>query len=100
MTHNKNVNGDRETSVSLQELACLSGLGTQTVRRLVTLDIIEPDEIQPEPRFRITVVERVRKMRRLHVELGVSWLSMPLVLQLLDRLDTLEAERRDTDRRA
>jgi hypothetical protein len=100
MTHNENADGHRETSVSLQELACLSGLGTQTVRRLVTLDIIEPEEIQPEPRFRIAVVERVRKMRRLHVELGVSWLSMPLVLQLLDRLDTLEAERRHTDRRA
>jgi hypothetical protein len=64
----------------------------------MTLDIIEPDEIQPEPRFRITVVERVRKMRRLHVELGVSWLSMPLVLQLLDRLDRLEAERRERNR--
>ena len=98
MTHSENADGYRETSVSLQELACLSGLGTQTVRRLVTLDIIEPDETQPEPRFRITVVERVRKMRRLHVELGVSWLSMPLVLQLLDRLDTLEAERRERNR--
>ena len=97
MTHNENADGHRETSVSLQELACLSGLGTQTVRRLVTLDIIEPEEIQPEPRFRITVVERVRKMRRLHVELGVSWLSMPLVLQLLDRIDAMESESPETN---
>jgi hypothetical protein len=96
MEHTEKANEDRRVTISLQELACLSGLGIHTVRRLIALDVIEPDQNRPEPRFSLTVVERIRRMRRLHVELGVSWLSMPLVLQLLDRIEAMEAERLGT----
>ena len=78
-----------------QELAALTGLNVRVVRRLTTLQVIEPAVSSPAPRFHRHTALRVRKMRRLHVELGVSWTSMPLVMQLLERIDQLEAHLRN-----
>ena len=76
--------------LTVHDLACLTGLSERTLRRLITIEVIEPDERTPEPCFRTEVVVRVRRIRRLHVELGVSWSSMPLVLDLLRRIEDLE----------
>jgi hypothetical protein len=76
--------------LTVRDLSYLTGLGERVIRRLVSLEVIEPDACEPEPRFRTEVVVRVRRIRRLHVELGVSWSSMPLVLDLLQRIRELE----------
>ena len=80
----------RPVDLSVRELACLTGLREVVIRRLITLEVIEPDRNDPEPLFRVEVVERIRRIRRLHVELGASWSSMPLILELLDRIDRIE----------
>jgi len=76
--------------LTVHDLSCITGLSERTLRRLISIEVIEPDERTPEPCFRTEVVVRVRRIRRLHVELGVSWSSMPLVLDLLRRIEELE----------
>ena len=76
--------------LTVHDLSCVTGLSARIIQRLISLEVIEPDERTPEPCFRTEVVVRVRRIRRLHVELGVSWSSMPLVLELLDRIRQLE----------
>lgn len=87
----------KKDRLTVDDLAVLTGLGTQVIRRLISLEVIEPDRVKPDPCFRPDIVVRVRKIRRLHVELGVSWSSMPLVLDLLDRIDYLESWVKQTD---
>ncbi|MFO7870607.1 MAG: chaperone modulator CbpM [Kiritimatiellia bacterium] len=81
---------DNVDILTLHELAYVTGLRKRILERLVALEVIEPDEQSPEPCFRKDIVRHVFKIRRLHVELGVSWASMPLVLELLDRIEELE----------
>lgn len=87
----------KKDRLTVDDLAILTGLSQHIVRRLISLEVIEPDRVEPEPCFRPEVVVRVHKIRRLHVELGVSWSSMPLVLDLLDRINHLETRGRETD---
>jgi hypothetical protein len=82
--------GDRLT---IRDLSCVTGLSEHLLERLMRLQVLEPDEHSPVPCFRTEAVVRVRQMRRLHVELGVSWSSMPLVLDLLQRIEELEGSR-------
>ena len=82
-----NLPGDRLT---VHDLAYVTGLSERVLRRLIALEVIEPDRGAPQLCFRTETVVRVRRMRRLHIELGVSWSSMPLVLTLLDRIEELE----------
>jgi hypothetical protein len=91
MAHEDRRQESSKDRLTVDELATLTGLGRGIIRRLIALEVIDPDIVEPEPRFRPETVVRVQKIRRLHVELGVSWSSMPLVLDLLDRIDYLEA---------
>lgn len=77
--------------LTVHDLSYLTGLSEQTLQRLIALEVIEPREQTPEPCFPTEVVTHVRRIRHLHVELGVSWSSMPLVLDLLERIDELES---------
>ena len=77
--------------LTVHDLSCVTGLSERIIQRLMSIEVIEPDERTPEPYFRTEVVVRVRRIRRLHVELGVSWSSMPLVLDLLRRIEELES---------
>ena len=79
-----------ESLLSTHELAVACGLRTCIVERLVRLEVITPAQRGTRPAFRTHTVYRLRKMRRLHVELGVSWTSMPLVMELLERIEALE----------
>jgi chaperone modulatory protein CbpM len=79
-----------EDMLTVYDLACVTGMSARVIRRLISLEVIQPDTRAPEPYFRTEAVPRVRRMRRLHVELGVSWSSMPLVLELLSRIEELE----------
>lgn len=87
----QNRKQEPDVYLTIQDVAFLCGMARHTVQRLIRLEVIEPSERDPEPRFDTTAVARIQKMRRLHVELGVSWSSMPLVLDLLDRIDELQA---------
>jgi hypothetical protein len=51
----------------------------------------EPRTRAPQWRFTATTVVRVQKARRLQNDLGVNLPGVALALQLLDRIDALEA---------
>ena len=90
MTEKDEHNDLPKDMLTVHDLSCVTGLSERIIRRLISLEVMEPDERTPEPRFRTEVVVRVQRIRRLHVELGVSWSSMPLVLDLLQRIEELE----------
>ena len=81
-----------EDYLTIHELAFMMGRRTQVIQRLVTLELIEPVHTQPEICFSPDIVPRIRRLFRLHDDLGISWTSMDLFLQLLDRLNSLEEQ--------
>ena len=86
------VHGDMLT---VYELSCVTGLSERIIQRLIRLEVLEPDQESPQPCFRTETVTRVLRIRRLHVELGVAWSSIPLVLDLLQRIEELERRHGD-----
>jgi hypothetical protein len=76
--------------LTLHELAGLVGIRRQFIERMVRLELIRPVRRDPEVVFTPAVVPRVRKVIRLHYQLEVSWSTMELVLQLLDRIEEME----------
>lgn len=81
--------------LSVTELAYLSGINVRILRRLITLELIEPATAAPEPYFSVEVVHTVRRIKKLHVQLGVGWSSMGVVLELLNQIDNLESQLRE-----
>jgi hypothetical protein len=75
-----------------RDLAYVLGIRTRMIKRMVRLELIEPVGEAQEPLFSPDVVVRVQRFVRLHHQLGVSWSSMDLVVELLDRIDRLERE--------
>ena len=76
--------------LSLAELAWLAGATPQMISELLEWDLVAPCERDPEPCFAVEVLPQVRKAVRLHRDLGVSFCSMGLVLDLLERIEELE----------
>ena len=76
--------------LNLVELAWLAGATPQMISDLLEWDLIVPCERDPEPWFAVEVLPQVRKAVRLHRDLGVSFCSMGLVLDLLARIEELE----------
>ena len=76
--------------LSLAELAWLAGATPEMIGDLLEWDLVMPRERDPEPWFAVEVLPQVRKAVRLHRDLGVSFCSMGLVLDLLERIEELE----------
>jgi chaperone modulatory protein CbpM len=79
-----------ERTVTVTELAYCSGCSRAAIRELLKHELLLPVQSDPEMRFPAEAVERVRKIRRIGIELEVSYPAMGLVLDLLDRIDRLE----------
>lgn len=73
------------------QLARLAGVSPGTIRRLVNIGVIEPESAGSGNLFRVSSVRDIRAAVRLHRDLAVSWSSMPVVLELLRRIDELES---------
>ncbi len=75
--------------MSAEQLAFVAGTNMRVIRRLVSLEVVEP--VQDEDLvFPPETVERLRKALRLHHDLQVGWSAVPLVMDLLDRIEQLE----------
>ena len=79
-----------ECVLTLRELAFHIGTNERLIERLIRLELLEPIGEEPETCFSTDILPRVEKLMRLHYSLGVSWSSMDLVLELLDRIEELE----------
>jgi chaperone modulatory protein CbpM len=80
-----------EVSLSPEQLAAACGLTVVRLHRLVRLGVIEPDATGARL-FSVAAAARLRKMLRLRADLGVNLAGAQIIVELLARLDRLEAE--------
>jgi hypothetical protein len=80
-----------EVFLSAEELAAAAGIARGRLARLVRLGLIEP--AGPGARtFTADTVARLRRMLRLHADLGVGFTGAAIIVDLLERLERVEAE--------
>ena len=80
-----------ELRLSANELAAVAGISATMLARLVRLGLIEP--VAPEStEFTVTAARRLRRMLRLRRDPGVNPTGAAIIVDLLERLERLEAE--------
>ncbi|MEU8223644.1 chaperone modulator CbpM [Kribbella sp. NPDC048915] len=85
----------RPTRFALEDFARLSGLHPDLLRRFVALGLLEATtDRNGELWFSPPQLGRVARIQRLRAGFALNYAAMGLVLDLLDRIAVLEAERR------
>jgi DNA-binding transcriptional MerR regulator len=80
-----------ELRLSLEDLAAAAGISPASLARLIRAGLIEP--ASPEGReFTAATAARLRRMLRLHADLRVNLAGARIIVDLLERLERLEAE--------
>jgi hypothetical protein len=83
--------------LSIEEVAGHCGLHPDFIQRLVVLGLIDSEDDSAHF-FRPEVRLRIQRLQRLRGDLGVNYNAAALVLDLLDRIESLESRlRRMTD---
>jgi chaperone modulatory protein CbpM len=82
-----------ELWLSREQLAAAVGISPARLARLVQLGLVEPAEAGPSE-FAAAVAARLRRMLRLHDDLGVDLVGAAIITDLLERLDRMETELR------
>jgi chaperone modulatory protein CbpM len=81
--------------ITLADITRACSVHAEWVMELIEEGVIEPlGQGGPQWRFSATTVVRVQKAQRLQRDLGVNLPGIALALQLLDRIETLEARLR------
>ena len=80
-----------EACLTREELAAACGITPGRLARLISLGLVEPAASAPAE-FTAVAVLRLRRMLRLHADLGVNWVGASIVLDLLERLEHFESE--------
>ncbi len=95
------VKTDTEFSAdyTLTELAYRTGLHPELIDRFVSLGLIEftGSTHDGEPIFDSGVIPLVRRILRLRNQLGVNYAGIGVILELMSRLETLEARIRELE---
>ena len=77
--------------LSFEQLAEAAGLSAVALGRLVHLGLIEPD-VPGTRDFTADAAARLRRMLRLHRDLGVNLTGAAIIVDLLGRIERLEAK--------
>jgi DNA-binding transcriptional MerR regulator len=87
------VNGPIRTELrlSVNEVAAAAGISPNMLARLVRLGLIEP-VAEGSTEFTAASVRRLRRMLRMRRDLGVNLTGAAILVDLLERLEQLEAE--------
>jgi len=80
-----------EIYVTSLDLAAAVGISPRRLDRLVRLGVVEPMTAEGNT-FSASAAIRLRRMLRLRDELGVGLLSAAIIVDLLERLERLEAQ--------
>jgi MerR family transcriptional regulator/heat shock protein HspR len=96
MAHKGRVHIVRRTEhvfLSLEDLASAAGLHPGLVEQFVDYGLIDPSA-DPGPRslFPASAVERLRRIIRLKCDLGVNLAGIAVILEMRDRLVSLQEE--------
>lgn len=79
-----------EATVSARQLAAAARISMAMLGVLVERGLVEP--LRPDgSEFTAAAAVRVRRMVRLRVDLGVSYVAAGIIVDLLERLDRLES---------
>lgn len=68
-----------------------NNLGSLRLARLVRLRVVEPTA-PGTGRFTVATAARLRRMLRLHADLGVNFTGAAIIVDLLERRESLQAE--------
>jgi chaperone modulatory protein CbpM len=79
------------TPLSGEELAAAAGIRPAKLARLIQLGLVEPTAPGADE-FTAATLVRVRRMLRLHVDLGIHLVDAGIIVDLIERMDALEAE--------
>lgn len=77
-----------EVHLSGEELARAAGISAATLARLVSLGLVEPmpnERGLATPTFSAAMASRLRRMLRLHRDLGVNFTGAAIIVDLLER---------------
>ena len=80
-----------DVQLSLEQLAEAAGLSAVDLGRLVHLGLIEPD-VPGTRKFTADAAARLRRMLRLHRDLGVNLTGAAIIVDLVERVERLEAK--------
>lgn len=81
---------EHERLLSIDELALAAGASRARVARLVALGIVDP--VEPDSAsFTAGTAIRLRRMFRLHRDVGVNIVGAAIILDLMDRLERTES---------
>ncbi len=89
---------DVQIHLSGDELAAAAGISPATLARLIRLGVVDaPAPTATErgptvPLFPAAAAARLRRIGRLHRDLGVNFTGAAIIVDLLERLERLEAE--------
>lgn len=85
----------RPSRFALEDFARLTGAHPELLRRFVALGLLEATtDGTGELWFRPSQLSRVARIQRLRAGLDLNYAALGLVMDLLDRIALLEAERR------
>jgi chaperone modulatory protein CbpM len=79
-----------EAYLSGEELAHAVGISVTTLGRLMSLGLVEPAASaygHGAPRFSAATARRLRRMLRLHRDLGVNFTGAAIIVDLVERLE-------------
>jgi len=90
----------RVSRLSLDSFAAQAGMHPELVRRLVALGLLEPyRDASGRLCFAAPQLRAVARIQRLRAGLSVNYAALGLVMDLLDRIEVLEAALRATGSR-
>jgi chaperone modulatory protein CbpM len=85
----------RVSRLSLDDFAARAGMHPELLRRWVALGLLEPSrDAGGQLWFRATQLQAVARIQRLRAGLSVNYAALGLVVDLLDRIEVLEAQLR------
>ena len=83
----------RTVRLGASAVASATGIHPELLRRLVALGLVETEGGSPgDLSFPPSVLIRISRIQRLHADLSLNYAAIGLVLDLLDRIDRLEAQ--------
>jgi hypothetical protein len=78
-----------EVYLSGAQLATAAEISPARLTRLVQLGLVEPADAGPDT-FTAATAMRLRRMLRLHEDLGVNFIGVAIIVDLLERLERRE----------
>jgi MerR HTH family regulatory protein len=85
------VPAQAEVYLSLGDLAVACGMRATRLERLIRLGLLEPEPDNSD-RFSSATAVRLRRMVRLRADLGVNYTGAAIIVDLMERLERLDAE--------